>query len=37
MKVVGREGAQPGEFKTPTSVKIISDKLVSVTTTEFKY
>ena len=27
VKVVGRIGAQPGEFNTPTSVKIINDKL----------
>ena len=27
MKVVGRAGAQPGEFTSPTSVKIINDKL----------
>ena len=27
VKVVGREGTQPGEFKAPTSVKIINDKL----------
>ena len=27
VKVVGQRGAQPGEFNTPTSVKIINDKL----------
>ena len=27
MKVVGQRGAQPGEFDTPASVKIINDKL----------
>ena len=37
VKVVGQLGAQPGEFNTPISVKIINDKLVTVKTTEFKY
>ena len=46
MKVVGREGTQPGEFKNPGMIKIINDKLyvcdrgndrVPILNTEFEY
>ena len=46
MKVVGREGTQPGEFKYPSMIKIINDKLyvcdrgnnrVQILNTELEY